>query len=58
MYMLQVSANEFIDATRIGGRMRFVNHSCEPNVESRNGMSVIVNDAGCSQFAKSSLVVN
>lgn len=31
MYLLQVSRNRVIDATRIGGRMRFVNHSCEPN---------------------------
>jgi len=30
-YMLQVNADKVIDATRFGGRMRFVNHSCEPN---------------------------
>ncbi|KAG1712283.1 hypothetical protein DVH05_000031 [Phytophthora capsici] len=32
-YMLQLNADEVIDATRIGGRMRFVNHSCEPNCQ-------------------------
>jgi SET domain-containing protein len=31
LYMLQVSHDRVIDATRIGGRMRFANHSCEPN---------------------------
>lgn len=31
IYMLQVNANMVIDATRFGGRMRFMNHSCEPN---------------------------
>ncbi|OWY96629.1 Histone-lysine N-methyltransferase [Phytophthora megakarya] len=30
-YMLQLSRNRVIDATFVGGRMRFVNHSCEPN---------------------------
>jgi SET domain-containing protein len=29
--MLQMSRDRVIDATRIGGRMRFINHSCEPN---------------------------
>ncbi|KAI9993952.1 hypothetical protein PInf_016477 [Phytophthora infestans] len=33
VYMLQVSADEVIDATRIGGYMRFVNHSCDPNCQ-------------------------
>ncbi|KAG1709673.1 hypothetical protein DVH05_020328 [Phytophthora capsici] len=30
-YMLQLGNDRVIDATRIGGRMRFLNHSCEPN---------------------------
>ncbi|KAE9335952.1 hypothetical protein PF008_g13250 [Phytophthora fragariae] len=30
-YMLQASAEQVIDATCVGGRMRFVNHSCQPN---------------------------
>ncbi|KAG1698865.1 hypothetical protein DVH05_014249 [Phytophthora capsici] len=33
VYMLQVSADEVIDATQIGGCMRFVNHSCDPNFQ-------------------------
>ncbi|KAF4131974.1 SET domain-containing protein [Phytophthora infestans] len=33
VYMLQVSADKVIDATRIGGCMRFVNHSCDPNCQ-------------------------
>ncbi|POM75859.1 SET domain containing hypothetical protein [Phytophthora palmivora] len=28
-----ISADAVIDATRIGGRMRFVNHSCDPNCQ-------------------------
>eukprot|EP00644_Phytophthora_capsici_P018137 jgi/Phyca11/113966/e_gw1.25.646.1 len=32
-YMMQVNGDVFIDATRIGGRMRFVNHSCDPNCQ-------------------------
>ncbi|KAF4150455.1 SET domain-containing protein [Phytophthora infestans] len=30
-YMLRMSANQAIDATHFGGRMRFINHSCDPN---------------------------
>lgn len=29
--MLELNAHLVIDATQIGGRMRFVNHSCDPN---------------------------
>ncbi|OWY94278.1 DNA binding protein [Phytophthora megakarya] len=32
-YMMQNSADGVIDATQIGGRMRFVNHSCDPNCQ-------------------------
>jgi hypothetical protein len=30
-YMLGISDNEIVDATRFGGLCRFVNHSCNPN---------------------------
>jgi SET domain-containing protein len=32
-YMLQLNAGVFIDATKFGGRMRFVNDCCLPNCE-------------------------
>ncbi|ETO77296.1 hypothetical protein F444_07476 [Phytophthora nicotianae P1976] len=31
--MMQTNGDAIIDATRIGGRMRFVNHSCDPNCQ-------------------------
>lgn len=30
-YMLQLSHDRVIDATRFGGRLRFINHACTPN---------------------------
>lgn len=30
-YMMVLSGGEVIDATRMGGYARFINHSCEPN---------------------------
>ncbi|KAG7402393.1 Gametoproteintin-binding protein 2 [Phytophthora boehmeriae] len=30
-YMMVLSGGEVIDATRMGGRARFINHSCSPN---------------------------
>jgi SET domain-containing protein len=30
-YMMVLSGGEVIDATRMGGRARFINHSCDPN---------------------------
>lgn len=32
-YMLTLDSNSIIDATRVGGEARFVNHSCSPNAE-------------------------
>jgi len=34
-YMFRVSRSCIIDATHIGGRARYVNHSCEPNCYTR-----------------------
>lgn len=34
-YIISLSGSEFIDATRKGSLGRFINHSCEPNCETR-----------------------
>ncbi|KAL3671023.1 hypothetical protein V7S43_004207 [Phytophthora oleae] len=53
--MMQINNDAVIDATRIGGRMRFVNHSCDPNCQvekwcvrgqERCGLFVIANKLG------------
>ena len=45
-YMFTVDATSIVDATRIGGVARFVNHSCSPNsrtdIETYNGQKVVV----------------
>ncbi|KAK9740816.1 hypothetical protein RND81_03G062400 [Saponaria officinalis] len=34
-YIISLNANESIDATRKGSHARFINHSCQPNCETR-----------------------
>lgn len=34
-YIISLNANYFIDATRKGSLARFINHSCQPNCETR-----------------------
>ncbi|KAK1929360.1 Histone-lysine N-methyltransferase ASH1L [Phytophthora citrophthora] len=45
----QISADAVIDATRIGGRMRFVNHSCDPNCKVEKWC--VRGQARCGLFA-------
>ncbi|KAH0800128.1 SET domain-containing protein [Histomonas meleagridis] len=33
-YIFRLSDDVFIDATRVGGKARFINHSCDPNCET------------------------
>lgn len=33
-YIMDLSKNEVIDATKKGGTARFINHSCEPNCKT------------------------
>lgn len=34
-YIFRLSGDTYIDATRTGGKARFINHSCDPNCETK-----------------------
>ena len=34
-YIFRLFGDTYIDATRIGGKARFINHSCDPNCETK-----------------------
>lgn len=59
-YMFRIDDKFAVDATKMGGKARFVNHSCEPNCFSRiisaEGVSHIMIYAACDVTATNELV--
>ncbi|KAG5544386.1 hypothetical protein RHGRI_016964 [Rhododendron griersonianum] len=54
-YIISLNANSYIDATRKGSLARFINHSCEPNCETRKW--TILGEIRVGIFAKQDIYV-
>ncbi|XP_015087107.1 histone-lysine N-methyltransferase ASHH1-like [Solanum pennellii] len=49
-YIMSLNANYFIDATKKGSLARFINHSCQPNCETRKW--IVLGETRVGIFAK------
>ncbi|KAH0652370.1 hypothetical protein KY289_030048 [Solanum tuberosum] len=54
-YIISVNANYFIDATKKGSLARFINHSCQPNCETRKW--IVLGETRVGIFAKRDISV-
>jgi len=54
-YIISLNANSYIDATRKGSLARFINHSCQPNCETRKW--TILGEIRVGIFAKQDIYV-
>lgn len=54
-YIISLNANYFIDATRKGSLARFINHSCQPNCETRKW--TVLGETRVGIFAKQDISV-
>ncbi|WMV36789.1 hypothetical protein MTR67_030174, partial [Solanum verrucosum] len=54
-YIISVNANYFIDATKKGSLARFINHSCQPNCETRKW--IVSGETRVGIFAKRDISV-
>ncbi|XP_060172143.1 histone-lysine N-methyltransferase ASHH1-like isoform X1 [Lycium barbarum] len=54
-YIISLDANYFIDATRKGSFARFINHSCQPNCETRKW--TVLGETRVGIFAKQDISV-
>ncbi|CAA2988601.1 histone-lysine N-methyltransferase ASHH1 [Olea europaea subsp. europaea] len=54
-YIISLNANCFIDATRKGSLARFINHSCQPNCETRKW--TVLGETRVGIFAKKDISV-
>ncbi|KAL8487372.1 hypothetical protein ACS0TY_023886 [Phlomoides rotata] len=54
-YIISLDANYFIDATRKGSLARFINHSCQPNCETRKW--TVLGETRVGIFAKHDIAI-
>ncbi|TMX02686.1 hypothetical protein EJD97_020481 [Solanum chilense] len=54
-YIMSLNANYFIDATKKGSLARFINHSCQPNCETRKW--IVLGETRVGIFAKRDISV-
>ncbi|WMV45998.1 hypothetical protein MTR67_039383, partial [Solanum verrucosum] len=54
-YIMSLNANFFIDATKKGSLARFINHSCQPNCETRKW--IVLGETRVGIFAKRDISV-
>lgn len=54
-YIISLNANYFIDATKKGSMARFINHSCQPNCETRKW--TVFGETRVGIFAKQDITV-
>ncbi|KAK4713138.1 hypothetical protein R3W88_019045 [Solanum pinnatisectum] len=54
-YIISVNVNYFIDATKKGSLARFINHSCQPNCETRKW--IVLGETRVGIFAKRDISV-
>ncbi|KAL6518311.1 hypothetical protein OROMI_034012 [Orobanche minor] len=54
-YIISLNANHFIDATKKGSLARFINHSCQPNCETRKW--TVLGETRVGIFAKEDISV-
>ncbi|KAK4483397.1 hypothetical protein RD792_010583 [Penstemon davidsonii] len=54
-YIISLNANYFIDATKKGSLARFINHSCQPNCETRKW--TVLGETRVGIFAKQDIFV-
>ncbi|CAK9154172.1 unnamed protein product [Ilex paraguariensis] len=54
-YIISLDANSFIDATQKGSLARFINHSCQPNCETRKW--TVLGETRVGIFAKQDICV-